>query len=127
MVLLNMEIMFLFLVVPVDRKFSDDQAVTNSDFGEVFHIREKIVTKISTLSPRSVYNNNLAPDFNECYLDRRKSGHWTMKILVAKNLDQILTTMHFILRYLLFNQISALQINKTKIQSYPRKTPISSE
>ena len=39
MVLLNMEIMFLFLVVLVDRKFSGDQAVMNSDFGEIFYIR----------------------------------------------------------------------------------------
>ena len=88
MVLLKMEIMFLFLVVPVDRKFSGDPAVKNSDFDDVFHKGEKIVTKLPTLSPRSVSNSDLAPDLAcKCYLDLRKSGQWTMKISLVKNLD----------------------------------------
>ena len=109
MVLLNMEIMYLFLVVPVDRKFSGLLAVTNSDLVKFFTSGEKIVNNVT-----KCYQPELTFFRIKLYLDQRKSGHWTMQILVAKNLDQILTTMHFILRYLSFHQISVLQTNKTK-------------
>ena len=81
MVLLDMEIMFLFLVVPVARKFS--------------------------LSPKS---RTLRAECN-VFSDRRKNGLWTARTLVASILVRISTIMHTIPKFSKYLLIFAPQIN----------------
>ena len=114
MVLLDMGIMFLFLEVLVDRKFFSHMLVTISDLG-------KIVNKIKNCHQNPSTNSIFQSAFT-LNSGQRKSGRWTMRVLLVKNSDQILTTMHSIPRYSSFLQISVLLINKMKIQSYSRKT-----